>query len=125
MQFLNLLKFKKSKPLQSNLSEIKKFLPNGEADIGAGTNELLLILNNSIDEQEAREVFINCFMMSKLPLRLDRERLEKHLESNNIHHFNNVQMDKFLSYLTALTVAMNIFGCSPNDVERDGDGYIW
>ena len=105
-------------------NEIDHF-PNGEADIFAGTNEVLLIVEGKISRAEARNIFLKSVNMSREPLKLDRERLVSHLSAYCIHHFSSVQIDKYLSYLTALTVACNIFDCSPIDVERDGDGYIW
>jgi hypothetical protein len=104
---------------------LQEYFPNGEADMIAGTNEVLLILEGKISRAEARNIFVKSVNMSREPLKFDRERLVTHLSDYCIQHFSNAQIDKYQSYLTALTVARNIFDCSPIDVERDGDGYIW
>jgi hypothetical protein len=114
-----------------NTPEVNKFptehdyFPNGEADMIAGTNEVLLILEGKISRSEARNIFVRSVKMSREPFKFDRDRLVSHLSDYCIQYFNNAQVDKYQSYLTALTVARNIFDRSPIDVERDGDGYIW
>ena len=125
---MSLLKFfsrKKNVFNQNDLQLVPDYFPNGEADMIAGTNEVLLILEGKIGRAEARTIFIQSVNMSREPLKFDRERLVAHLSVYCIQHFNNAQIDKFQSYLTALTVANNIFDSSPISVERDGDGYIW
>lgn len=125
MKIFKIFSRKKSILDKPQLQNENDYFPNGEADIFAGTNEILNILEDKITRPEARNIFLKSVNMSREPLKLDRERLISHLSGYCIHHFNSVQIDKYLSYLTALTVACNIFDCSPIDVERDGDGYIW
>lgn len=125
MSFFNFFYRKRKISTESIAETNQNCFPKGEADMIAGTNEVILILEGKISRAEARDIFIKCVNMSCEPLKLDRDRLVANLEDSSVHYFDNAQTDKFLSYLTALTVARNIFDCSPIDVERDGDGYIW
>lgn len=125
MGLFDFLKPKKTE-LDDNLSQLlKAFFPKGETDINAGTNELLLILNNSIDKNEARNIFVKSVSMSRVASNFDKERLVKHLSGYCLQHFNEQQLDKFFNYLTALTVAMKVHGSSPVEIKRDGDAYVW
>ena len=125
MGLFDFLKPKKTE-LDNSLSQLlKAFFPKGETDINAGTDELLLILNNKIDRKEAREIFVKSVSMSRVASKFDKERLINHLNGYCIQHFNEAQLDKFFNYLTALTVAMSVHGSSPIDIKRDGDAYVW
>jgi len=125
MGLFDFLKSKKTE-LDDNLPQmLKSFFPKGETDITAGTNELLSILDNSIDKNEARNIFIKSVSMSRVASNFDKERLVKHLGGYCLHHFNEQQLDKFYNYLTALTVAMKVYGSSPVEIKRDGDAYVW
>jgi hypothetical protein len=125
---MNLIKFfnrKRIIPAENKSQKVQNYFPNGEADMIAGTNEVLIILDGNISRAEARNIFLKSVYMSREPIKFDRERLVAHLSEYCIQYFNNKQIDKYQSYLTALTVASSIFDCSPINVERDGDGYIW
>lgn len=125
MGLFDFLKPKKSN-LDSNLSQLlNTFFPKGETDINAGTDELLLILNNKIDRKEARNIFVKSVSMSRVASKFNKERLINHLNGYCLQHFNETQLDKFFDYLTALTVAMSIHGSSPVEIKRDGDAYVW
>ena len=125
MGLFDFLKPKKTE-LDDNLSQLlKTFFPKGETDITAGTNELLLILNNSINKNEARNIFVKSVSISRVASNFDKERLVKHLDGYYLQHFNEQQLDKFFNYLTALTVAMKVHGSSPVEIKRDGDAYVW
>ena len=125
MGLFDFLKPKKTE-LDDNLSQLlKAFFPKGETDISAGTNELLLILNNTIDKNEARNIFVKSVSMSRVASNFDKERLVNHLRGYCLQHFNEKQLDKFFDYLTALTVAMKVHGSSPVEIKRDGDAYVW
>lgn len=125
MGLFDFLKPKKTE-LDNNLSQLlKAFFPKGETDINAGTNELLLILNNSIDKNEARSIFVKSVSMSRVASNFDKERLVNHLRGYCLQHFNEKQLDNFFDYLTALTVAMKVHGSSPVEIKRDGEGYAW
>lgn len=125
MGLFDFLKPKKTE-LDNNLSQLlNAFFPKGETDINAGTDELLLILNNSINRREARNIFVKSVSMSRVASKFDKERLVNHLKGYSLQHFNESQLDKFFNYLTALTVAMSMHASSPVEIKRDGDAYVW
>jgi hypothetical protein len=125
MGLFDFLKPKKTE-LDNNLSQLlNAFFPKGETDINAGTDELLLILNNSINRSEARNIFVKSVSMSRVASKFDKERLVNHLKGYSLQYFNESQLDKFFNYLTALTVAMSMHASSPVEIKRDGDAYVW
>src|SRR5690606_3734876 len=121
MRLSDFLKPKKTE-LDDNLSQLlKAFFPKGETDINAGTNELLLILNNSIHQNEATNIFVKAVSMSRVTSNFHKERLIKHLSGCCVQQFNEQELDKFFNYLTAWTVAMKVHGSSPVEITRDVD----
>ncbi len=123
MGLFDFLKPKKTQLDDNHSQLLKAFFPKGETDINTGTNELLLILNNAIDNSEARNIFIKSVSISRIASKFDKERLVNHLRGYCLQHFNEKQLDKFFDYLTALTVAMKVNGSSPVEIKREGDGY--
>lgn len=125
---MGLFNFKKNKKtkLNDNLAKmLNAFFPKGETDINAGTDEVLLILNNKISRDEARNILVKSVAISRISEKFDKERLISHLNGYCIHHFNNAQIDKFFNYLTTLSIAMKIHGSTPAEIKRDGDSYVW
>ena len=125
---MGLFNFKKNKKteLNDNLAKmLNAFFPKGEPDINAGAEEVLLILNNKISRDEARNILVKSVAISRISEKFEKERLISHLNGYCIHHFNNAQIDKFFNYLTALSIAMKIHGSTPVDIKRDGDSYVW
>lgn len=125
MGLFDFLKPKKDS-LNDNLSQmLSTFFPKGETDINTGTDELLQILNNKIERKLARDIFVKSVSMSRISAKFDRERLVNHLRGYCLQHFNDEQIDKFLTYLNTLTMALAIHGSPPSQVKRKGDGYAW
>lgn len=125
MGLFDFLKPKKDS-LNDNLSQmLNAFFPKGETDINAGTDELLLILNNKIDRKLARDIFVKSVSMSRISAKFDRERVVNHLRGYCLQHFNDEQIDRFLTYLNTLTMALAIHGSPPSQVKRQGEGYAW
>ncbi len=125
---MGLFNFKKNKKteLNDNLAKmLNAFFPKGETDINAGTDEVLLILNNKIKRDEARNILVKSVAISRISEKFEKERLISHLNGYCIHHFNDAQIDKFFNYLTALAIAMKIHGSTPVEIKRDGDSYVW
>ena len=86
-------------------------------------DELLLILNNKIDRNVARDIFVKSVSMSRIASKFDMDRLVNHLRVYCLQHFNDEQINKFLSYLNTLTMALTIHGSPPSQVKRQGEGY--
>ncbi len=89
--------------LQSLLSKMhKEIFPNGKKDIDEGTKELLRILNFSIDEKTAENIFIKsssiCYITS-MNNEFSKERLKQHLSSYALHFFNDTSLSNFYDYL--------------------------
>lgn len=125
MGLFDFLKPKKDS-LNDNLSQmLSTFFPKGETDINTGTDELLQILNNKIERKLARDIFVKSVSMSRISAKFDRERLVNHLRGYCLQHFNDEQIDRFLTYLNTLTMALAIHGSPPSQVKRKGDGYAW
>lgn len=125
MGLFDFLKPKKNE-FKDTLSQlVNSYFPKGEKDINAGTEELLYILNNSIDKSEAKVIFIQSFAMCQLSEKFDKEDLKAHLKGYCIQHFNEAQIGKFYGYLTALTAAKMIHKKTPSEVIRRGDSYFW
>ena len=125
---MGLFNFKKNKKteLNDNLAKmLNAFFPKGETDINAGTDEVLLILNNKINREEARNILVKSVAISRISEKFEKERLISQLKGYCIHHFNDAQIDKFFNYLTALAIAMKIHGSTPVEIKRDGDSYVW
>jgi hypothetical protein len=115
----------KKKEIDDNLSQIlKSFFPKGETDINAGTNELLLICNNSIDNNEARNIFVKSVSI-RVASNFDKERIVNDLRGYCLQIFNEKHLDNFFDYLTALKVAMKIYCSSLVEIKRNGEGYVW
>lgn len=125
---MGLFNFKRNKKteLNDNLAKmLNAFFPKGETDINAGTDEVLLILNNKINRDEARNILVKSVAISRISEKFEKERLISHLNGYCIHNFNDAQIDKFFNYLTALAIAMKIHGSTPVEIKRDGDSYVW
>lgn len=125
MGLFDFLKPKKN-PMEEMMESISNSIfPKGDKDIEAGTTELLHILNNKIDFETAKNIFLKSAIISRISEKFDKNRLKSHLAGYCIQHFNNEEFEKFYGYLTALSTAMLIHRRTPSEVRREGDTYIW
>jgi hypothetical protein len=99
--------------------------PKGPKDINAGTNELLFILDNRVDFENAKSIFLKSVSISRLSDKFDEERLRNHLQGYCIQHFNDKQIEQFYEYLNALKSAMLNQRRTPSEVKRQGNEYEW
>jgi len=80
----------------------KEIFPNGEKDINEGTNELLRILNYSIDKKTAEDIFVKsssiCYTTS-MNNGFSKERLEQHLSPYALYYFSGTSLSNFYDYL--------------------------
>ena len=118
------------KPPPNPLGEIfekmsNSIFPKGEKDIDAGTKELLHILNNKIDYDTAKSIFLKSVVISRISESFDKERLRAHLAGYCLNHFNDAQVASYYNYLVALSTAMMIHRRTPSEVKRNGDIYSW
>lgn len=118
------------KPKQDNLQDttaalLKSFFPKGQEDINAGTNMLLLILNNRIGREEAQNILIKAVSISRISSSFDEARLHTHLSGYCLHHFNQAQVNSFYNYLLALTMSQKFNNISPAGVRKEGEAYVW
>jgi hypothetical protein len=98
---------KKKDKLQALLGEMNKAIfPNGQADIDAGTNELLNILNYKIDRETAQTIFMRsasiCYTTTNMFNNgegFTKERLKQHLAPYALQHFNSKTLSDFYKYL--------------------------
>lgn len=89
--------------LQGLLSKMhKEIFPNGQQDIDKGTQELLRILNYSIDEKTAQNIFMKsssiCYTTS-MSNGFSKERLKQHLSPYALHYFDDTSLGSFYNYL--------------------------
>ncbi len=125
MNFFNFFKTKKH-PLDKIFKEMSRIcIPNGRKDIDSGTKELLYILNDTIDQDKARNIFLKSIGISVTVENFDRERLVGHLKGYCLDCFNEKQVDQFYKYLSSLRYAMKIGKKSPSEVVREGEDYSW
>jgi hypothetical protein len=123
MGFFDFLKPKKS-GLENTLSNLyNSIFPKGDKDINAATDELLRILNHSIDRSEAKNIAVKSVSLSRITETFDEQRLRVHLGGYCLHHFNDAQVKQFHGYLAFLIVASVMFGKSPSEVICNGDFY--
>jgi len=123
MNFFNI--FKKD-PWKKIFKEMNKaILPNSEDDIVAGTNELMNILNNTIDEEKARPIFLKSIAISYFSEGFTKQRLIEHLDRYCLQFFNDDQVDKFYGYLVALRIAMGTSKKSASEVKKKDGKYYW
>lgn len=116
----------KKKEMNKTVTQImNSIFPKGKKDINAGTDELLHILNHSINRDEARNIFIKSVSISRISKNFDKERLMEHLSDYCIQHFSQMQIKRFFNYLVALSAAMMMHGKTPSEVRRKGEIYIW
>lgn len=116
----------KKKPIEIfEKKMMNSMFPNGEKDIDAGTKELLQILDNQVNYETARDIFVKSAAISRISEKFDKERLRIHLSGYCLHHFNEQHIAKFYNYLTALGAAMLMNGSSPSEVKRKGNDYVW
>jgi len=118
------------KPKKKNLGDFmaslnNSMLPKGEKDIEAGTKELLNILNNKVDYETAKTIFLRSIAISRLSQNFDEARLRSHLMGYSIQHFDEDQIRKLHQYLEALKAAMESARRTPSEVKRVGDYYDW
>jgi len=117
--------------LQELLAKMQKeIFPNGEIDIKEGTNELLRILNNSIDVNTAENILFEssfiCYTTS-LNGQFSKERLRQHLAPYALHYFSDNALSKFYDYLlsknqrAALSDAAKMFAQQFNPSGTDED----
>lgn len=80
----------------------KEIFPNGKKDIDEGTKELLRILNYSIDEKTAQNIFVKsssiCYTTS-MNGSFSKERLKQHLAPYALNYFNENAIGKFYDYI--------------------------
>jgi hypothetical protein len=137
MGLFDFFKPKKERELQKLVAEIhKETYPNGEKDIVEGTNELLKILNYSIDAQTARTIFMRstsiCYT-SILSSGFNKERLKQHLGGYALQYFNDKTISEFYDLLllnnpkAALIEMANLFsnemGNNGTDQDEMPEGY--
>ena len=123
MGFFDFLKPKKSELENSLATLYKSIFPKGDKDVDAATDELLRILNHSIDRKEAKYIAAKAVSLSRITEKFDEQRLRVHLSGYCLHHFNDAQVKQFHGYLTFLIVASVMFGKSPSEVICNGDDY--
>lgn len=118
------------KPKKNPMDEVYQKMmnstfPKGDKDINAATDELLHILNNKVGREEAKGIVLKSVAISRISKEFSKERLKQHLAGYCLHHFNDSQVEKFHSYLTALSAAMMIHQRTPSEVRREGEAYVW
>lgn len=95
---------KENKSELNNLVEKmhEKIFPNGENDIDEGTKNLLQILNHSIDEKTAQNIFVKsssiCYIKS-MKGNFTVERLRQHLAPYALQYFNDETLSSFYNYI--------------------------
>ena len=125
MGFFDFLKSSKN-PMDEIFEKMSNSIfPKGEKDIDAGTKELLHILNNKIDYNTAKSIFLKSVVISRISESFDKERLRTHLAGYCLNHFNDAQVANYYNYLVALSAAMMIHRRTPSEVKRNGDIYSW
>ena len=126
MSIFNLFKAKKSNPFEEIREKMmNSMFPKGPKDIDAGAKELLYILNNKIDIQTSRTIFMKSYTICTVAEKFDVERLKTHLKGYCIQHFEEKQIEQFYSYLVALNTAMTVNRRTPSEVRREGNSYLW
>lgn len=89
--------------LNSLLEKMRsEIFPNGKKDIDDGTNELLRILNYSVDEKTAQDIFTKSASIchiSSMKGGFSKERLKQHLAPYALHHFNDITLSRFYDYI--------------------------
>ena len=96
-------KEKKEDPLNDL---IRKIFPNGASDISDGTDELLAILNNSVQRLTAQDIFVKSFARSTMDTNFDINELKIHLDGYCKGIFSAGEMQQLLDYLTARKLAL-------------------
>jgi hypothetical protein len=125
MGLFDFLKPKKN-PMEEMMEKLaNSIFPKGEKDIDAGTKELLYILNNKIDFESAKGIFLKSSAISRISDNFDLKRLKAHLAGYCLEHFSEKEVEEFYRYLHALSLAMKTNRNSPSEVKREGDNYIW
>ncbi len=102
-----------NRELRDLLSKMhEEIFPNGKKDIDDGTNELLRILNNSIDTKTAENIFMKsssiCFT-SSMNNGFSKERLKRHLAPYALHLFNDTALNEFYNYILSKNKRANDF----------------
>lgn len=100
-----------------------RLFPNGQKDITAVTDALLLILNHKISKEEAESIAVKSVALSRITEKFNKERLKQHLKGYCIQYFNDEQIKAFHGYLAFLIYADIMFGKTPSDVV--GNGVFW
>ena len=113
-----------------------EIFPNGEKDIEDGTNELLRILDNKIDEDTAKNILLKCSSIcytTSLRDEFSFERLIAHLEPYALDYFDNEALNEFYAYLLSKNPRAYLFHASrefskisnPSGTDEDEmeDGY--
>lgn len=131
MGFFDFLKPKKNEIIDTAQSILKQVFPKGEEDYKAGTLELLDILNSKVSESDARNIFIKSTLICRVVsskndenIKFDKERLKVHLSGYCLEYFNDEQITRLHNYQIAMLTA-SLFGGSPKEVKRNGNGYSW
>jgi dihydroorotase len=125
MGLLDFLKPKKSATEELFQKIRNQMFPKGDKDINAGADELLHILNNSVDRKTARSIFVRSLAISKVSEEFDEERLRAHLSGYCLQYFASEQVKKFYNYIVAINAAMMINRRTPSEVKRNGETYFW
>ena len=123
--FLNPKKRQTQKVMRKLQVLMDSRFPKGDKDINAAANELLYILNNTISQDEAKEIVRLSVGISRISRDFTKERLRQHLAGYCLHHFTDSQVEEFHRYLNVLSTAMMIGGRTPSEVSRKGDLYVW
>ena len=125
----------KQKPQENGFQDLmqkmqKEIFPNGEKDIEDGSNQLLLILNHSIDKKTAANIFVKsssiCYT-SSLNDEFSMERLKEHLASYALKYFDNQALRRFYDYLLSRNERAGLFSSmkefsrisNPNGTDQD------
>ncbi|MDR2408963.1 MAG: hypothetical protein LBE13_12740 [Bacteroidales bacterium] len=104
--------------MQNLLEKMQKdIFPNGKQDIAEGTETLRRILNYSIDEKTAQDIFIKsssiCYT-SGMNGEFDKERLKQHLAPYALMYFDNQTLISFYEYLLSKNERANFFNVMKN-----------
>ena len=125
MGLFNFLKPKKDTKNELFEKLSNQIFPKGDKDINAGTDELLFILDNTVDRDTAKSIFVKAMVISAITEKFDEERLKAHLRGYCLEYFNPDQVKTYHIYLVALTTARVLHRKTPSEVKRDNHKYYW
>ena len=123
---MGIFDFLKPKPTKKDEFFAKisaELFPKGDKDINAVTDAVLLILDNVKSRDDAKNIALKAFFLSKWERPFELEPLKRQLSGYTLYKFTDHQVQELYNYIAIIIVATELMRKTPSEVVHDGNDW--